>query len=188
MNEYKVHIQGTAPLLMHNGQLADPLNVHTKAMKEITGKRKKTDDDFEAIARIEWFGGLYLTPQGKPGVPGEVIEGCIRDGAKQNKQGKTATADIMVEGVIPLVYEGPKDVDALFEDARFRDVRGVKIGQARTMRCRPRFDDWAMRFTVVSLGQMNPKDVEMAIRNAGVFVGLCDFRPKFGRFELVGFK
>ena len=35
-------IIGTAPLVMHNGQTADPLNKYAKMLKAISGKRKKT--------------------------------------------------------------------------------------------------------------------------------------------------
>ena len=34
MNEIKLRIEGTAPLMMHNGQLADPMNEHTRRLKE----------------------------------------------------------------------------------------------------------------------------------------------------------
>ena len=39
------HIQGTVPTLMHNGRLADPLDEKSILLKEITGKRKKTEAD-----------------------------------------------------------------------------------------------------------------------------------------------
>jgi hypothetical protein len=38
-------IVGTAPLLMHNGQTADPLNKYAKMLKSVSGKRKKTEAD-----------------------------------------------------------------------------------------------------------------------------------------------
>jgi hypothetical protein len=34
-------IIGTAPLVMHNGQTADPLNKYAKMLKGVSGKRKK---------------------------------------------------------------------------------------------------------------------------------------------------
>jgi hypothetical protein len=35
---YRVTIEGTAPIIMHNGQTADPLNQYAKAIKQISGK------------------------------------------------------------------------------------------------------------------------------------------------------
>ena len=36
---------------MHSDKFANPLHPATKAHKALTGKRKKTDDDHEAIAK-----------------------------------------------------------------------------------------------------------------------------------------
>ena len=36
-------ITGDAPLIMHNGDLANPLSKAAKALKQVTGKKKKTD-------------------------------------------------------------------------------------------------------------------------------------------------
>ena len=54
---YQCKIRSLSPLIMHNGQLADPFNHFSKAKKEITGKRAKTDADMMEIARLDWFGG-----------------------------------------------------------------------------------------------------------------------------------
>jgi len=58
-SQYEVELSGDS-LIMHNGQTADPLNPFSKAMKEISSKRKKTDTDYEAMANIEYRAGLYL--------------------------------------------------------------------------------------------------------------------------------
>jgi len=46
----KLKVVGESPLLLQADTLVDPLNPLTKAHKEITSKRKKTDEDHEAIA------------------------------------------------------------------------------------------------------------------------------------------
>ena len=52
MKEQKFRITGNiVPMISHNSQLANPLNRYSKAMKALTGKRKKTDQDIEDIAR-----------------------------------------------------------------------------------------------------------------------------------------
>ena len=60
MQTIKVKIIGTRPLLMHSDIYADPLNPRTKAHKALTAKKKKTDEDHEAIAQSEWRGGMYF--------------------------------------------------------------------------------------------------------------------------------
>ena len=50
MKSIKVKLSGSSALLMHSDRFANPLDPLTKAHKELTGKRKKTDDDHIAIA------------------------------------------------------------------------------------------------------------------------------------------
>jgi len=71
----------------------------------------------------------------------------------------------------------------------YADVRGVKVGQARVMRTRPRFNSWAATFSVHwAEDQITIEQLRTAIDDAGRQVGLCDYRPKFGRFEVVAFE
>ena len=185
----KCHIRGIAPLLMHNGHLADPLNEFTRAIKAITAKRKKTDADFEQIAKLEFLGGLYLDRNGAPAVPGELIEGLLRDGAKKSRQGKDAQCGLISDGVWPLTYKGPKDQEALWADENFRDIRGVVIKGSRIMRMRPRFPVWDLNFEVMFQDEVaNDDQINKWLVDAGQFVGLGDFRPRFGRFTVESVK
>lgn len=186
----KVKIVGVAPLLMHNGQLADPLNKFVKAIKEITAKgRKKTDADLEQLSKLEFMGGLYLGEDNAPSIPGELIEGMIRDGAKKSRQGKDVQSGIISDGNWALDYDGPKDVDKLWQDEQYRDIRGCKVQKSRVMRTRPKFPAWKLAFEVAFLDEIaNKSSVEKWLRDAGMLVGLGDFRPKFGRFEVVSLK
>jgi hypothetical protein len=180
------HIRGVAPLLMHNGQLANPLNPFTKAIKAITAKKKKTDEDYTEVARLEIFGGLYVDDQGRPVLPGEVIEGTIVSGARKTKKGKDALSAIIVDGNFPLIYDGPKTPETLWEDKRFHYTVGVTVGQSCVMRTRPIFKSWECKFTVHYLDEVfNPQEVIDFVETAGRVAGLGDRRPKFGRFEVV---
>ncbi len=180
------HIRGVAPLLMHNGQLANPMNKLTKAMKAITSKKKKTDDDYIELAHLEFFGGLYVDEQGRPVLPGEVIEGTLVSGAKKTKKGKDAKSAIIVDGNFPLIYDGPKTPEALWEDDRFRYVAGVVVNQKRVMRTRPMFKNWECKFTVHYLEEVfDAQEVIDFVDTAGRMAGLGDCRPRFGRFEVV---
>ena len=180
------HVRGVAPLLMHNGQLANPMNKFAKAMKAITSKRKKTDEDYAELANLEFLGGLYPDEQGRPVVPGEVIEGTIVAGAKKTKKGKDAKAAIIVDGNFPLIYDGPRTPEALRDDERFRYVTGVVVNGSRVMRTRPMFKNWECKFTVHYLPDVfNPQEVVEFVETAGRVAGFGDGRPKFGRFEIV---
>jgi hypothetical protein len=56
-------------------------------------------------------------------------------------------------------------------------------------RTRPMFTDWSATFEVCyDPDQINEGDLKKAIADAGRMVGLCDFRPKYGRFEMEAFE
>lgn len=178
-----LRIVGVSPLLLHNGRLADPINPTSKAMKVISGKRDKTDADHEELSRLEFFGGLYLD-NGKPCIPGEVIEAAFVSGAKKSKRGKLATAGVICPDNCILDFDGPKDLDERFAGG-FVLRTGVKVGQARVMRTRPKFDGWSCKVTLVFDNKvLNRQDIIDILRTAGNDVGLCDWRPKFGRFTV----
>lgn len=183
MKQLKVKIKGLSPLLMHSDRFANPLDKATKAHKELTGKRKKTDADHEAIAKSEWMGSLYYNESVGPYIPGQNLDATLQEAAKLQKLGKKFKQAVMVlENEIPLQYKGPREPEALF-DAGFVDVRGVKVAMAKLMRCRPKFNEWAAEFTVAyNEDVLNGEEVRKAIADAGALIGVCDYRPRFGKF------
>ena len=180
------HVRGVAPLLMHNGQLASPLNKFAKEMKTITSKRKKTDEDYTQLAELEFKGGLYVNEQGQPILPGELIEATIVAGAKKTKKGKDAKSAIIVDGNFPLIYDGPKTVEGLCNDERFYYSVLVAIKRSRILRTRPIFKNWECQFTVHYLNEIfDPQEIITFVETAGQIAGFGDGRPRFGRFEVL---
>lgn len=179
-------IVGVAPLIMHNGQTADPLNRFSKALKEVSGKRKKTDEDYAEMARIEWHAGLYVDSEGYAILPSGIIESSIQEGAKKQKLGKAFKSAVFVDKDARLDIGTKKKAEDLWGDDNYRDTRGVKVGMARVMRTRPIFPQWKAKIELsFDNEQVNIADIERAVRDAGTMVGICDYRPKFGRFEVV---
>jgi hypothetical protein len=198
-------ITGIAPLLMHNGQTADPLNHFAKAMKQLSGKRKKTDEDLEVMAALEWWAGLYLTKTAAIGddfsvtapdeartcLPAHLLDSVIREGARKSKMGKQASAGVIVEGDAKLTHEGSANVNQLATDPRFVARHAVKVSTSKVMRTRPMFSEWSAEFSVcIDPGVIDVSDVRLALSNAGRLVGIGDWRPgaprggSFGRFVL----
>ena len=187
MESITFKIRGTAPMLHHNSQLADPLNPHARALKKISGKRKKTDEDYADMARVEMLGGLYWTEAAGLHVPGENIEACIIGAAKFKKLGTTFKRSAqVVDLTCPLLGTGaPQDPEKLVDSHEFRFVKSVKVGTARIMRTRPIFDKWHTEFTVMyDQNQLQREDIIEAAESAGLMVGLGDWRPRFGKFEV----
>jgi len=187
LQELKFKIVGTSPLLMHNGQLADPLNKYARALKEISGKRSKTEADHEEMARLEFLGGLYLN-DGQPCIPGHVLEAALigkGGAARKQRMGKQAAAGLYCLDNFPLEYDGPKGADSLWADEAFRLAALVKVQQSRVVRTRPMFKDWSAIVTVsFDTDFVNPDDVRLWIDIAGSEVGLMDWRPRYGRFSV----
>lgn len=175
---------GVVPLLMHNIRLANPLDEIAQAMKEITSKKKKTEADLIELSRLEFMGGLYYDEATGPYIPGELVEAAFsRAGAAIRKKG-AFVGGITVEDA-PLVYNGPRDPDELWKLPIYRDVRGVRVGQSRVMRCRPKFPKWEADVHITyDDGLLTDRDVRRAAEEIGARIGLGDFRPKFGRFTV----
>lgn len=183
MIDFTITFTGTAPLLMHNSRLSNPLDPATKALKKVTGKRQKTDEDHETIARLEFAGGLYLDPDVGPYIPGENIARALVDGAKLTKMGVKVTRGVFIStDVNPLSYNGPRDEGGLWNTG-WRHMASVKIGTARTMRCRPWFPEWKVQADgILDPSVLELDDLATIADNAGSMIGLGDWRPRFGRF------
>ncbi len=182
-----VEIHGASPLLMHNGDLADPTNYYTKKISEINSKHhsKRTEADEEKRSEYEFQGGLYFDDEVGLNIPDFVIEGCVREGATVNSNGKKVVAGLQCNGLInPLIYDGPNTRDGLYKDKRFVDRRRVRLDKKSTLiRTRCRIDNWQLSFELLIIEDViSIDDVERAVVSAGRLKGLCDYRPKFGRF------
>jgi hypothetical protein len=179
-------ITGTAPLMMHSERLANPFDDVTKAMKAVTGKRKKTEDDLLEIARLEWLGGLYHDEDAGIHVPGYNVFAAMVNGGKMHKLGtQIKRAVVIQEDKLALKFEGPKAPEDLFQNKRFVDMRSVKVGTAKVLRCRPIFRDWELTFTVLyEESAIQKDDLDRVMEDTGRMIGLGDYRPRFGRFEV----
>lgn len=175
-------ITGAAPLLMHNGRLADPLDEHTKRLAVVTAKRAKTEADHLRLAELEFLGSLYLSG-GTPCIPGEMLEAALVRAAGQARRAPKARAGLVVRDNPKLDYEGPRDPHALWADAAFRLRAPVRVGMSKVMRTRPMFAAWAAEVAVEFLPELlNAADVRGFLVTAGEQVGIGDWRPRFGRF------
>jgi hypothetical protein len=184
MIKFRIDIQGTAPLLMHSSRLSNPLDPATKALKKVTGKRSKTDEDHAEASRLEHAGGLYIDADLGPFVPAENISRSLVDGAKLSKRGVKVTRGLFIEtDVNALVYRGPRDVEGLWKDENFRHMASVKVGTSRVMRCRPHFKDWQVSADgLLDANILDLDELSDIATTAGQVIGLGDWRPRFGRY------
>lgn len=184
MKKIKCEFHGISPIILHSCQCVNPLHPLSLEMKKITAIRKKTEEDIKKLSELEWESGLYYDDAVGIYIPAENIEATVREGAKARKKGKDIVKGFMCETLkIPLDIGEKLTKEQMKKDARFYDVRAMKVKQARVMRTRPRFNTWNISF-VASYDEnlLDFKDVVDAIEYAGQYIGLCDSRPKYGKF------
>ena len=183
MKKMKVRLTGVAPLYMHNNQMVDPLNEFAKRMKKMSGKRSKTEADYEGMAKVEFLGGLYMDENG-PVLPARMLAGAFIGGARKSKDGKLAQAGVFFPYHAGLEYDGPREAQALYE-AGFWARDPVKIQRNTVMRTRPVFADWSARVEFEYEPTVIGDDAIMtAWHNAGRFCAVGDWRPQNGRFTV----
>lgn len=193
-------LKGISPTIIHSGRMANPLDPMAKLMKEITSKRKKTDQDIALMADIEWLAAFYPSEPGEveikggqlefagfgiPNWPGDNVESMIIAAAKTQRLGKQFKAGIMCDGIFPIQFGEKKTIEQIFRDLRYRDTRRVRVQTSTVMRTRPIFNEWSLKIRVQYLeGVINHSQLQQAMEIAGTMIGLSDFRPKYGRFTI----
>lgn len=187
INTLSVTFNGTAPLICHNGQTADPLNDYSQAIAKITSKRKKTRADLEELARLEFLASLYLH-EGQPCLPARVLKAVIasRGGAAgKERRRKDATAGMWVESPALIEYEGPTDPDEMWEDGRFKFTVPVVVSSSKVIRTRVMFSlPWSLSAIYHYNDRLvDERDIKRWLKVAGEEVGIAEWRPEYGRFE-----
>jgi hypothetical protein len=188
-----VAVGGSSVLMTHNERLADRLDEFTRAIAATSKKRNKTEADELEIGRLEFCGGLYTTPQiTSPAdlngqvicIPAWNIVRCLQEGATRQKRGKD-----VLRGVFPLAqeatleFDGPTDVVERWQEG-FWLRKTVGVQRSRTVRTRPLFTEWRARLPVeVDANVFDLHTLKVAWHDAGIYVGLGEMRPIYGRFE-----
>lgn len=174
----------SAPLIQHNGQTADPLNKFSKAIKLISGKRKKTDADYEEMAHLEFLAGLYMG-DGGPILPNHVIDAMVLRSAQKNREGPLAKSGCFCLEHARLEYDGPRTAEELWAVDDFHFSAIVRVGQARVNRMRPIFRQWSATVALnIEDTVVNPARIGEWLHVGGTQVGLGDWRPQYGRFTV----
>lgn len=195
MKELSFKATGVVPLLMHCNQSANPFNAYAKYQKPLQAKRKKTDIDYQEIARIEWEAGLYLH-NGEVALPADNLERCLWDAAKRTKHGKQYKQGAMIStDWFTLDYKGPKikvkqngevplaELDKYYDHYKHQSM--VKVSNQQILRTRPIFHDWSFEFNIMIDDQvLDDRTIVTIIENAGKYIGLCEKRPRLGRFDV----
>ena len=170
--DYKVAIKGVVPLLHHK----------FTASTERAG-RQTYDPKEEAKKR------LYLNKDGVPIQPAVHLEGCfIKSATNFKMKGRKTYTNFCKASLMILEREIPFDNEQA--TAWVIDEQPVVINRARVLCWRPRWDEWSFHFTLRNLqpSMLDDLTLRKIVEYGGMFVGIGDFRPKFGRFEVAEFE
>ena len=184
MKNLKVTWKGTTPLIMHSCQCVNPLHPISKELKKYTSKRTKTDEDLMTISDLEWEAGAYWKDGLGLYIPAENVEATLVNGGKSIKKGTDVQKYINVTDLyIPFNYGENLTKEELIHNYEYRDTRPMSVMKAKVMRTRPRFDKWEISFNMMYNDEKMDLDTIVNIMEyAGNYVGLCDSRPKYGKF------
>lgn len=184
MKKFSIKLVGTRPLLMHSARSVDPLDPLMQQKATYTALRKKTEADQLEIYRLDFMLGLYHDSDLGPYLPSDNVFKALIEAARKSKQGKLIEQGLyLTTDVCPLVYVGPRDPEGLFADANFVDRRSVKQQMSRIIRTRPIFREWQVTMQgMLDENVLNWKDLNSIVAIAGEYIGVGDWRPRYGTF------
>lgn len=184
MKNLKVTWKGITPLIMHSCQCVNPLHPIARELKKYTSKRKKTEEDLLKISDLEWESGAYWKDGLGLYIPAENVEATLINGAKANKKGKDIEKYCNVTDLyIPFNYGENLTKEQLIANYEYRDTRVMTVMRSKILRTRPRFDQWQIVFNMqYDDNKIDIDTIVNAMEYAGAYVGLCDSRPKYGKF------
>lgn len=187
MKNLKVTWKGISPLIMHSCQCVNPLHPIAKELKKYTSKKNKTDEDLVKISDLEWEASAYWKDGMGLYIPAENVEATIINGAKANKKGKDIQKYVDVTDLyIPFEYGEDLTKEELIQNYEYRDTRIMTVMRSKILRTRPRFDQWVIEFNLrYNEEKIDIETIINAMEYAGLYVGLCDSRPKYGKFSVV---
>ena len=174
----EVELEGTSPFLFHRWSVEGVASKSAAAK----GSKAKKEDDLETY--------VYRNDKGELAVPSEYLRMSMVGAAKFKQDPRSprkSAADLVKAGVVcidELCSVGKKEWD-------FIDQRRVMIQRNGITRCRPAlYTGWKIRcrLNVVLPQYLSPQFMNELIQAAGMFCGVGDFRPTYGRFQVTKFR
>jgi len=215
MQTCKVAIVGESPLLMHWDNLVFAAKMAAWGKDPGTKGTSVAGDDRSPAWR--WLGNLYHEG-GRVVLPADNLMTVLREGGAKVPTGRkgatykrqTQSGLLVNESAWPLTIGGKPipvaEFLALDHETDFATheaaaaahgfmlfVKRARIGNAKHVRVRPRFDEWSASGTITILDDTITPDILQTILSfAGVYCGVGDWRPSspkspgpFGRFRAV---
>jgi hypothetical protein len=172
-----VEIVGTCPILFHRWNNE---SVEAKAKAKKGSAEKKTDD-------TESF--MWRDDQRNVCIPGEYVRQSVIHAAKYEQDPRSprkSMMDLMKAALVSLTELSSLGV----KEPDYYDKRRVVIQRNGVTRARPAMKEgWKAQFILmVNLPEyVGEQKLNYLLQQAGRIIGLADFRPSFGRFNVTKF-
>jgi hypothetical protein len=185
MKTYRVKIKGLSPMLHHGSQA---VGMEEESKKKKGGSALLGDPE-------EWKKTIYFNKEVGVYLPAINLEASLIEGAKQFKIGRGTASKYFKSGVFINQYELPMLINGTYikdlEEVEI-DKRTVKNPSTKGRNCRYRaiFRNWECEIEIMINADdyIDSQMLKEVFVYTGSFVGVCDFRPRFGRFEVTDFQ
>ena len=191
--QIQLKLTGVQPLMLNNIQTANPLNKWAKKLKEVTSKKKKTDDDTLTIIEYQFMASWYVD-DGRYVLPSENVLKSFEAGAKEFKKGSKLVENVqIIEDNLVIKFDGmDKSLEELYDNGngKYVDTRicGISSGfgsKAKVLATRALIDKWSVTATLVyDESQIDLADILRAAEIAGQRKGVGTYRRRFGRYKV----
>lgn len=174
--DVEVTISGDSPILFHAYNV-ESVEAKSKAKK---GSEAKKLDDVESY--------VYRNEEGYLCVPGLNLCAAMAKAAKRHRDpssSRKCAEDLVKAVVFPVEMYYP--FVPKIKEWDFLDGRRVTVNHSAVTRVRPGLAiGWKIKFRLrcVASDLLPPEFLYQLVREAGMFQGLCDYRPTFGRFSI----
>jgi hypothetical protein len=204
MEQYKIRLEGTTPLLMHN----DNINF----MEKIQAWQRAPENKALSVAGDDrspawvWIGYLYHDGVNL-GVASDNIMTMLREGGAKVLTGKgketykkqTQSGIMLDRQQFDLTVNGAelisiKPISGMIGNNDFIEhikeaeslgfelmIKRAKVGRAKHVRVRPMFRNWALTGSLTVLDSeltgLTQEVLQTILNQAGALCGLCDWRP-----------
>ena len=180
---------GTKPLLLHNVDLANPLNPWARKMTDLRGtpSKRRTEKWHEEMAYVSFMGAFYDIPGiDGVGIPSENMRRSLIVAAKASRLGTQVQRALMVTTpAVSLIYDGPKTSQGMWDTGKFHLTRMIRGTGGASPTTYPIFRDWAVKVPFeLDESLLNVRDLTEIAERAGRIEGLGASRSQgYGRYD-----
>lgn len=175
----KVTLQGITPILFHAWN-SESIEERSRAPKNSAVRKS---DDLESM--------VYRTDDGHLGIQGSVLQGALVEAGRHLQDPRSprkSARDLIKSAIQVLTIVAPFEPQVKEWD--YEDRRRVVVQRSGVTRTRPAMKEgWRVSFEILvnAPEYFSESSVQDLLTKAGLFSGLCDYRPTYGRFRVVAF-